>query len=114
MVSLALQLFSQIESHVSTKLLLADLISRTDRYRGDIPINGLLTGFSGIHCASVFGITEVATSLMNQPDCDLSGRDFLGITPLIWAAIPWTVTQFARLNVRIFQPSNSMKIKFRN
>ena len=28
--------------------------------------------------------------------------------------IPWTVTQFARLNVRIFQPSNSMEIKFRN
>jgi len=86
-VSLALQLFSQIESHISTKLLLVDLISRTDRHSGDIPINGPLAGFTGLHCASVFGITEVVASLMNQPNCDLSVRDFLGITPLIWTAI---------------------------
>src|SRR5207253_3127852 len=31
-ISLALKLFSQIESHISTKLLFADLISRTGRY----------------------------------------------------------------------------------
>ena len=86
-VSLAFQILSQIESHISTRLLVADLISRTGRHSHDIPINGPLVGFTGLHCASVFGITEVAASLMSQPNCDLSGRDFLGITPLIWAAI---------------------------
>jgi len=86
-VSLALNLFSQIESHISTRLLLLDLISRTGRYSRDIPINGPLIGFTGLHCASAFGIAEIATALIDQPNCDLGRRDFLGITPLIWAAI---------------------------
>ena len=83
-VLLALQIFSQIESHICTRLLAADLISRTGR---DIATNGPLAGFTGLHCASVFGIVEVATALMDQPNYDLNGRDFLGITPLIWAVI---------------------------
>ena len=85
--SLALKLFNQIESHISTRLLLVNLISRTGRYSGDIPISGSLIGFTGLHCASAFGITEIATALMNQPNYDLDKRDFLGITPLIWASI---------------------------
>ncbi|PUU84196.1 hypothetical protein B9Z19DRAFT_1037785 [Tuber borchii] len=86
-LSLALQLFSQVDNHISTRLLLADLISRTGRRSRDIPIDDPLTGFTRLHCASVFGITAVATALIDQPNCDLNGRDFLGITPLIWAAI---------------------------
>ena len=86
-VSLALKLFSQIESHISTKLLFVDLVPRTGRYIRDIPINGPLIGFTGLHCASVFGIAEITTTLMNQPNADLNKRDFLGITPLIWATI---------------------------
>ena len=86
-VSLALKLFGQIESHISTKLLLMDLISMTGRYNCDMPINCPLAGFTGLHCASVFGLAEVAIVLMDQPNCDLNRRDFLGITPLIWAAI---------------------------
>ena len=85
--SLAIKLFSQIENHISTRLLLVDLLSRTGRYSRDIPINGPLTGFTGLHCASAFGIAEIATTLMGQPNCDPDKRDFLGITPLIWAAI---------------------------
>jgi len=85
--SLALKLFSQIESHISSKLLLVDLISRTGRYSRDIPINGPLIGFTGVHCASAFGLAEITTALMDQPNHDLDKRDFLGITPLIWAAI---------------------------
>jgi len=84
-VSLALQLFSQIESHISTRLLLAGLISRTSRSIRDIPVDSPL--FTGLHCASIFGIVEVARCLIGQPNCDPNGRDFLGITPLIWAAI---------------------------
>jgi len=86
-ISLALKLFSQIESHISTRLLLLDLIPRTGRYIRDIPINGPLIGFTGLHSASVFGIVEIATTLLDQPNPDLNKRDFLGITPLIWAAI---------------------------
>ena len=84
---LALKLFSQVEGHISTRLLLVDLLSRTGRYSGDIPISGPLIGFTGLHCASAFGIAEIATTLMDQPNCDPDKRDFLGITPLIWAAI---------------------------
>ena len=86
-VSLALKLFSQIESHISTRLLLVDLISMTGRYSRDIPVHGHLIGFTGLHCASVFGIVEIAASFLAQPNPNLNKRDFLGITPLIWAAI---------------------------
>src|SRR5205807_5801436 len=86
-VSLALKLFSQIETHISTKLLLLDIASRAGRYNRDIPTNGNLIGFSGLHCASVFGIAEITNALMGKPNTDLNKRDFLGITPLIWAAI---------------------------
>jgi len=86
-VSLALRLFGQIESHISTRLLLAGLISKAGIYNRDISIDGALAGFTGLHSASVFGSVEITTALMDQPNCDLNGRDFLGITPLIWAAI---------------------------
>ena len=86
-ISLALKLLNQLESHISTKLLLADLISITGRYNRDIPINGPLIGFTGLHCASAFGIVEIAISLMDRLNPDLNKRDFLGITPLIWAVI---------------------------
>src|SRR5207302_9668316 len=86
-ISLALKLFSRIETHISTKLLLLDIVSRASRYNRDIPTNGHLVGFTGLHFASVFGIVEITNALMSQPNTDLNKRDFLGITPLIWAAI---------------------------
>jgi len=86
-VSLALKLFDQIESHISTKLLLMDLISKNSRYNWYIPTNGPLIGFTGLHCVSVFGIIEIATTLLRQPNPRDNKRDFLGITPLIWTAI---------------------------
>ena len=86
-VSLTLQILSQIENHISTRLLVADLMSKTGLDNCSIPINDPLTGFTGLHCASVFGIAEVATVFIGQPNNNLGGRDFLGITPLIWAAI---------------------------
>ena len=86
-VSLTLRVFGQIESHISTRLLVADLVSKTGLNSHDIPKYSPLTGFTGLHCASVFGVAEVATDFMNHPNCDLNRRDFLGITPLIWAAI---------------------------
>ena len=84
---LALQLFSQIETHISTKLLLKDLQRQTDHCSDFIPTDDPVIGFTGLHCASIFGIVEIATSLMAQPNCEFNKRDFLGITPLIWATI---------------------------
>ena len=81
-ISLALQLFSQIETHISTRLLLEDIRQRSDWHYDRPP----LIEFTGLHCASVFGIAEIATSLMDQPNCNLNKRDCLGVTPLIWAA----------------------------
>ena len=86
-ISLALQLFSQIEGHISTKLLLEDLKLKMPQSRRNIPADSPQTGFTGLHCVSIFGIVEIATSLMNQPNCNLNKQDILGITPLVWAAI---------------------------
>ena len=86
-VLLALQLFSQIETHISTKLLLEDASRKSGRWYWDIPAEGPLIGFTGLHCASIFGIAEIATFLMDQPNCNLNKRDILSITPLSWAAI---------------------------
>ena len=86
-VSLTLQIFSRIENHICTRLLVADLISKTGLDGRDIAKYSLLTGFTGLHCASIFGIAKVAKVLMDQPNYDLNGEDFLGVTPLIWAAI---------------------------
>ena len=86
-ISLALQLFSQIESHISTKLLLKDIQRQIDHCSRYIPIDDPVTGFTGLHCASIFGIAEITTCFMAQPNCDLNQRNFLAITLLIWAEI---------------------------
>ena len=86
-VSLALELFGHIESQVLTKLLLVDLISITNRSSDDIPIQNPLTGFTGLHCASLFSVAEITTSFIGQPNPELNKRDFLGTTPLIWTTI---------------------------
>ena len=86
-VSLALKLFDQIESHICIKLLLMNRISKNSRYNWYIPTNGPLIGFTGLHCASVFGIIEIVTALLRQPNPRDNKRDFLGVTPLIWTAI---------------------------
>ena len=88
-VSLALKFFREIENgwHISTMLLLEDTIPTTGRYCRYFSMNDSPIGFTGLHCASVFGIVEIATALMSQPNCNLNKRDFLGTTPLIWAAL---------------------------
>jgi len=63
-VSLTLKLFNQVETHISTRLLLEDVNMRSGRWYRDIPADGPLTGFTGLHCASVFGLAEIAASLV--------------------------------------------------
>ena len=75
---LALKLFDDYNSHISTKILLKAQMWSVDVDK--------ISGFSGLHCASFFGIIEIVASLVEMEDCDINQIDFTGRTPLCWAA----------------------------
>ena len=83
--SLALNLFQEYDGHISAKLLfepkehLDPLNSRTDFDAG--------FRFSGLHCASFFGVSEVVAVLLEMEYYDINEVDFDGSTPLTWAAL---------------------------
>ena len=78
--SLALELFQQYDGHISAKFLLG--------WAGYPHIADLDASFSfsGLHCASFFGIAEVVAALIETECYDIDGQDFGGHTPLAWAA----------------------------
>ena len=78
---LALKLFDDYDHHISIKVILE---SQEDSYY-DIDFNKLYL-FSGLHCASFFGIVEIVASLIEVEGCDINQRDCVGGTPLVWAA----------------------------
>ena len=47
---------------------------------------GVWFPFSGLHCASFFGINEVVAGLTEMGCYDIDRGDFSGYTPLAWAA----------------------------
>ena len=76
--SLALRLFDDYDNHISTKILL--------RRQGPYSIQPYFDKiylFSGLHCASIFGVSEVVASLIEVEGCDINQRDCLGNTPLV-------------------------------
>ena len=76
---LALKLFDDYNSHLSVKIFLrAQDISEVDVDK--------FSGFSGLHCASFFGIIEIVASLLEIEGCDINQMDSRGSTPLHWAA----------------------------
>ena len=79
-ISLALELLEDGYSEISTQLLLAPV--------EHIKCWGFITlsTFSGLHCASVFGIIEVVAGLIETEYFDTNEGDFSGYTPLAWAA----------------------------
>ena len=79
-MSLTLELLKEAYPPISTKLLLAQA-----KY---FKIWGLKTvsPFSGLHCASFFGIVEVVVGLIEMEYYDINEEDFAGRTPLTWAA----------------------------
>ena len=79
-MSLALNLLQQQYGQIPTKLLLAQI---KHLYRGGFDI---FSPFSGLHCASFFGIAEVVAGLIEMECCDTNERDFSGCTPLARAA----------------------------
>ena len=78
--SLALELLKEPYGQIPTKLLLAQV------RHFYLPNFGSLSPFNGLHCASFFGIVEVVAGLMEMECYDVGEGDFLGYTPLAWAA----------------------------
>ena len=76
--SLALDLLNRYDNHVSATLLF-------ERVRSShFVLNRSL--FTGLHCASYFGIVELVTSLIEVKGCDINRTDCMGFTALMWAA----------------------------
>ena len=78
---LALKLFEDYDNHISIKLLSATKESHSFCATPDkhpLP--------SGLHCASFFGIVELVVDLVEVEGCDINQTDYLGSTPLGWAA----------------------------
>jgi len=77
---LALELLKEDYNPVSATFLLAHVDLFYDEGEPDIP-------FSGLHCASFFGIVEVAAALIEVGGSDIDGEGFYEYTPLSWAAL---------------------------
>ena len=79
--TLALELLGQYGDHVAAISLLEQVMDPS--YAGYIGTDSL---FSGLHCASFFGIVELVTAIINTEDCEINQQDCTGSTPLEWAA----------------------------
>ena len=79
--ALALEHLNEYEDNVSAVSLLSQVLHPNDVSRMSSPPR-----FSGLHCASFFGIVELVDSLMNAKGCDINQGDYTGSTPLLWAA----------------------------
>ena len=78
-ISLAVELLKENYCQISTELLL----TRVDNFYG---LHFDTSAFSGLHCASFFGIVEVVAGLIDMGCYDINEGDSLGCTPLAWAA----------------------------
>jgi len=79
---LALKLFDDYSNHVSPKVLLD--AEKSPLFPADLAKPSL---FSGLHCASFFGIVEIVAGLIEVEGCDINQIDITGSTPLVWAAL---------------------------
>jgi len=78
--TLALKLLKEDYGQTSTKLLL--------KQTKDFPVERSypFSSFSGLHCASFFGIIEVVTGLIEMGCYDMNEGDVLGYSSLVWVA----------------------------
>jgi len=76
---LALDLLSPYDNHISSTLLF-------DKIRGYRPSRVSPYLFTGLHCASYFGIDKIVATLIEAQGCDINQGDCRGVTPLILAA----------------------------
>ena len=81
MKSLALELLKENYGLIPTKLLLGKNQHLSPwRY-------GTHSQFSGLHCASFFGMVQVVATLIEMECYDINEGDFSGRTPLAWALV---------------------------
>ena len=78
---LALELLNHYEGHISAVSLLKQVLP--SRY---IVGTGTSSLFSGLHCASFFGIVELVTILISAGGYEINQQDYVGCTPLSYAA----------------------------
>ena len=78
--SIALELLKENYSHVSTRLLLAQ-VQHFPLWRF-----GTVSPFSGLHCASFFGIVGVVAGLVDMECYSINEADVWGCGPLSWAS----------------------------
>ena len=79
--TLALGLLGQYEDHVAATSLLKQVIPL-----GTIGAASNSPLFSGLHCASFFGIVELMATIINAGGCGIDQPDSTGSTPLSWVA----------------------------
>ena len=78
--SLALQLLSKFDGHISAKLVLREKSNDRVRQRHS-------EGFTGLHCAAYLGLDEIISALLDEGEgCGADIVDSMGRTPLAWAA----------------------------
>jgi len=75
--ALALELLNQYENHISFNFL----------FKKMCPVYFPNPGrrFTGLHCASYFGIDAVVAALIETKSCDINQEDWTSYTPLMWA-----------------------------
>jgi len=78
--ALALKLFSCYLYHISIRPLLEHALGRSLTFLG-------FSKFTGLHCASIFGLVEIVRTLIMMEGVDINGVDETGATPLLWAAM---------------------------
>ena len=78
---LALKLFNDQSNHISSKILL----EAQKEHFGTADYDKISL-FSGLHCASFFGIVEIVAGFVEVEGCDINQKDCVGNTPLGWAA----------------------------
>jgi len=85
LMSLVLELLSPYDTHISAMSLLQQFRSGSNF---DEDLDGLdgSSLFTGLHCASFFGLVVLVTTLMDNKACEINQRDCTGATPLLWAA----------------------------
>jgi len=76
---LALDLLSRYDSHIASTILLDKILG----YHSSQPTHHL---FTGLHCASYFGIDEMVAALIEGQGSDINQGEWMGATPLILAA----------------------------
>jgi len=79
--AIALDLLNNYEGHVSAVSLMNQVWDPSH-----VAGMGADMRFSGLHCASFFGIVELVASLANVQGCEINQGDCAGYTPLSWAA----------------------------